>query len=271
MTDDERTTNRPPEVGGSGEDSPSPGPAASAAPPSSSSLKESTTDVPMIELKDVIEFIQRIHDGGLEVSDMKAVANSLGYTNPSSTPFYRRMNAGRLFGLIAKPSGASLTPRGLDVLKPSREGAREDALRDAILEVPAYREQVTLLEGKKVNLVFVANAFARSLTVTPSCAQACARVFEFSLGSAGLVAADGTIRTKRTPPEAIEPTPTKAGQEKVTQAESIDTQSHTLFLDKQKQRRFEISAPLEVSPAEFARIKRWLEAVLNVNVESEGT
>jgi hypothetical protein len=239
--------------------------------PASTTRRESTTELPMVELKDIVEFVNKIHEEGLEVAPMPDVALKLGYKNPSSTPFYRRMAGARLFGLLVKPSGAQLTQRARDVLKPSREGAKEDALREALLEIPLYRERLNELDGKRLNSVYLANAFSRGLPITEACAAICAKVFESSVKYSGLVSSDGTISCRARPSEKTEsivpPNPT----ETEFTLEPLDIQSHTLFLDKQKQRRFQISAPLEVSQVEFARIRRWLEAVLNVDTEPDQT
>jgi hypothetical protein len=45
---------------------------------------------------------------------------------------------------------------------------------------------------------------------------------------------------------------------------TTNSQSHTLFLDGSKKRKFTISAPLIVTGAELERIKKWLEVTLIV-------
>lgn len=50
----------------------------------------------------------------------------------------------------------------------------------------------------------------------------------------------------------------KDDQETEDSAETDDTQKHTLYLDKQKRRKFQMTAPLTVNSAELERIKSWL-------------
>lgn len=51
--------------------------------------------------------------------------------------------------------------------------------------------------------------------------------------------------------------------------EFTDQEEHSLFLDKEKQRRFSISGPLFISRAEYSRICKWIEVTLIV--EDAGT
>src|ERR1700722_2823757 len=101
--------------------------------------KDSTNEVPMYDLGEIMTFVTTVHEKGLETEPMPEVAKGCGYKHATSTPFYRRMVAGRLFGLLSK-TGAELTPRAKDVLKPDSDGAEKRALVDAVNAVAVYAE-----------------------------------------------------------------------------------------------------------------------------------
>lgn len=231
--------------------------------------KDSTNELPMFGLEEAITFVASIHDKALETVPMPEVARGMGYTHPSSTPFYRRITAARMFGLLSK-SGAELTLRAKDYLKPDREEAKSAALRDAISGIQPYSDEVLKHGNKKLNTQFVANGFAKTFSLTDGCANTCAKAFESSLKFAGMLSSDGVVIPAGTPPTGQTAQVEGALATKTPPAESSDdVQSHTLYLDKGKVKKFAITAPLEVSKQEFERIKKWLEAVLNVSDEQQ--
>jgi len=67
--------------------------------------------------------VNDIRQKGLETTGLAEVAKQTGYATPTSTPFYRRLVAARLFKLLA-PQGAELTKLALDYLKPDSEEAK---------------------------------------------------------------------------------------------------------------------------------------------------
>ena len=57
--------------------------------------KDSTNELPMFDLTEALNFVTKLHENALETVPMPKVAEGMGYTNPSSTPFYRRIVAAR--------------------------------------------------------------------------------------------------------------------------------------------------------------------------------
>ena len=103
------------------------------------SKKDSTIDLPMIDLGEAVELVTTIHEKALETASMPEVAKACGYTSPSSTPFYRRAAAARLFKMLS-PQKAELTSQALDYFKPDCEDAKQRSLESAVMGVPAYAD-----------------------------------------------------------------------------------------------------------------------------------
>jgi hypothetical protein len=225
--------------------------------------KDSTNELPMLDIGEAINFVSLIHEKGLENAQMPDVATQTGYKHPSSTPFYRRCVAARLFGMLAK-SGPELTARARTYLKPDNENARVAALRDAIMGIQLYADEVNKLIGKRINNLYVANSFQKVLPLTDGCAAECAINFERSLKFAGFLATDGTVvipGLETTTPAA----PVKPTGEDDDKGGADGMQSHTLYLDKTKTKKFSVSAPLDLTPSEIKRIQKWLEVTLLVD------
>lgn len=240
-------------------------------------IKDSTSEIPMIDLGETINFVLKIHTEALEMAAMPAVAKGTGYSNPTSTPFYRRLNAARVFGLIST-TGAGLTKRATDYFKPQDEDAKPQALVSAILGIPYYAQLVEKWQGKKLNADLVKNAIASDKGLTDPAALACEKVFEDSLKFAGLLAPDRTVVNTPSPPPVVgeetpedqkvggvvAPPPVGAKTAKETIL-SPDMQSQTLILDKaNKTKTFTITAPISVTEAEYQRICSWLKFVMIV-------
>ena len=232
--------------------------------------KDSTNEVPMHDLGEIVAFIISIHEKGLETASMPDVAKGSGYRHPTSTPFYRKMTAGRLFGLLSK-TGAELTPRARDYLKPDIDGARERALTEAINSVSAYADLLQKFNGKKLNSDLVANGLSKSLNLTDACATICGRAFEASLKFAGLLSADGTVsgfpRASAVAQAKQETCKVEDGEGEEEIADTNEIQKHTLYLDKTKAKKFTVTAPIAITSAEIKRIQKWIEVTLLIELD----
>jgi hypothetical protein len=225
--------------------------------------KDSTNELPMYDLEEVIKLVVTIHEKGLETSAMTDVAKGCGYANPTSTPFYRRMTAARLFKLLASPK-PELTKSSLDYLKPDTDGAKQNALTQAIMGIPAYSELIQQHIGKRLNSQLVSNSFARSLGLTDAGAGVCARVFISSAKFAGFISNDGTVVmpsggitspvVKTDAPPPTPPKPVHFGESE----DDEESQNQTLYLDTKRKRKIMIKAPLTVTKEELERIRAWL-------------
>jgi hypothetical protein len=229
------------------------------AAPATPAKKDSTNELPMFDLSEALNFVTQIHEKALEAVPMPKVAEGMGYTNPSSTPFYRRIVAARLFGLASK-SGAELTPRARGYLKPDGDDVRSRALQEAVTGIAPYAEEIQRHAGKRMNVAFVANSFAAKFGLTDGCATTCAKVFEASLRTAGLLALDGTIGTQ----PAAKPATTTAASEVESQAATTASQgaTRTHVLPLSGNRSVSVTAPLNISRKEIDRVKRWLDVTL---------
>jgi hypothetical protein len=233
-------------------------------------FKDYTSDLPMFDLEEALKLVADIHEKALETASMPEVARGCGYASPSSTPFYRRMVAARLFRLLSSQR-AELTKQALDYLKPDTEDAKSKALHDAILGIPTYNELIQTHHGKRVNLEIVANGFARKHFLTKTGASLCARAFVSSIKTAGFLNADGTIgigvidldtadNNLGDPAKPINPS--IDNPENLTLPNPPGTHTHTLPLANQ--RKVTINAPLDITPNEISRLKAWAEVTLLV-------
>jgi hypothetical protein len=226
--------------------------------------KESTIELPMFDLEEIVRVISKIHAEGLEMAKVDDVARAFGYKTSSSTPFYRRLVAGRHFGLIVS-NGADLTVRSRDILQPTQEGSKEESLAQAALNHQYYAQWVSRLSGRRLNLELVTNDIEREYGLTKTCAKRCAEVLADSLRFAGLMLPDGMVRPSSPPANPARSSSSSINESGPEEVDDPETQTHTLFLDRHKQRKFVMTAPISVSQAELQRICRWLEVSMIVD------
>jgi len=227
--------------------------------------KDSTNELPMFDIEEAINLVVKIHENALETAAMPDVAKGCGYANPTSTPFYRRIVAARLFRFLGSPK-PELTKLALDYLKPDTDGAKQNALAQSIMGIKTYAEIVNLNVGKKLNTDLLANKLEKddALSITKACAKVCANVFVSSLKFAGFISSDGTIvipngaSPPSDQPAAVELPPQKPIA-KVQEFEAgEESQVQTLYLDGKRKRAITIKAPLTVTKEELERIRAWL-------------
>jgi len=231
--------------------------------------RTATTDLPMIELRQVLSFVGDIHEKGLETTTLAVVAKQTGYAAPSSTPFYRRLVAARLFKLLS-PQGAELTKLALDYLKPDSDEAKANALAEAMYSVPTYVEMMEKHVGKKLVFDMLMNGIARSYGLAESCAQICARTFIASVKFAGLLRGDDTLT--RGPEKRTNQVPTNQaaavmGSPLVVASpiqDGAELETYYLTLDARTKRRVVVQAPPAVTAQELKRVQEWLSFQLLV-------
>jgi hypothetical protein len=235
--------------------------------PAKHAPKDYTSELPMFDLATTIEFVTGIHEKALETASMIDVAKAFGYSDTSSTPFYRKILAARHFGLISD-QGPGLTKQALDYLKPDAEDAKSRALNSCIMGIPAFAELVQSHQGKRINIDIVANGFMRKFPLTKAGASLCARVFVNSVRTAGFMTPDGTIGAVVAAESVIESgdqsqSVPAAGRPGVQAVQNLPgTHTHTLPLANQ--RKVTINAPLDITPNEISRLKAWAEVTLLV-------
>ncbi|MBL9144017.1 MAG: hypothetical protein JNM99_10095 [Verrucomicrobiaceae bacterium] len=231
------------------------------SPKATNGKKDSTIELPLFDLEEIVRVITKIHTDGLEAAKMDEVAHAFGYKSASSTPFYRRLVSARHFGLIVS-NGVELTVRARDIIQPTEEGDREKALAQAATHHQYYAQWVSKLSGRRLNTELVSNDIERVYSVTKPCAKRCAEVLNDSLRFGGLMLGDGTVKSAGGAPTSPKSNVIDSMPEPVVDP---DTQTHTLYLDRHKQRKFTMTAPISVTEAELQRICSWLGVTMIVD------
>ena len=235
--------------------------------------KASTNELPMVELGVVLDFVGKIESDGLQTLTAQEVAKRMGFAAATSTPFYRRTVAAKLFGLLDTTQGVNLTKLALDHFKPTDDESKAAALATAIKNVVAYQKILERYSGKRLPQVdILANLIEREFNLASDAAKICGSVFVNSAQRAGLVRGDGTLSMAI--PERVSPPP---AAEKTTQAAPLPFQSmaaslaapnhyesHFLTLDAKAQRRVILHAPPVITASELKRIQNWLAVQFHV-------
>ena len=204
---------------------------------------------------------------------MPEVAKQFGYSSATSTPFYRRTLAAKLFGMLAQ-TGAELTKRAKDYIRPENDGIKRLALVDAIMSIAYYAELVNKYDGKKLNSEYVSNGISTRFNLSPTCAMMCAKAFSESLRFAQMLSTDGvvlgTIKQEAitipcVPSPAIVLPPVTTGNPAQEAPPPPGTHTHILPLDKDKRRKITVNAPLDLTHKEIERITKWLSITLPID------
>ena len=234
--------------------------------------KASTTDLPMVDLESVLGFVDKVEGEGLQTLSQQEVAKRLGYANPTSTPFYRRVVAAKLFGLLDTTQGVNLTRLALDYFKPTDEESKQQALLTAVKNVIAYTGIIERFSEKRLPpLDILKNFVEREFDLSPEAANACADIFVRSVNQAGLVKGDGTLSLNLPNPATRHGSSQKASSPvgsslipNTPAAISEESESHYLTLDASRNRRVTLQAPPVITASELKRIQNWLAVQFHV-------
>ena len=234
--------------------------------------KASTTDLPMVDLEAVLGFVERIEAEGLQTLSQQEVAKRLRYANPTSTPFYRRVVAAKLFGLIDTTQGVNLTRLALDYFKPTDEESKQQALLTAVRNVIGYQGIIERFSEKRLPpLDILKNFVEREFDLAAEAANACADIFVRSVNRAGLVKSDGTLSLNVSSPSTKHANSQRAfspsGSSMIPNTPapiSEESESHYLTLDASRNRRVIVQAPPVITASELKRIQNWLAVQLHV-------
>lgn len=245
-----------------------------------SARKASTNELPMVDLGIVLDFVGKIETDGLQTLTAQDVAKRMGFAASTSTPFYRRTVAAKLFGLLDTTQGVNLTKLALDYFKPTDDDSKAAALATAIKNVVAYQKILERYSEKRLPQVdILANLIEREFNLASDAAKVCASVFVSSAQRAGLVRGDGTLSTTAISERVASLAPQKteavsAPSENVGGLlHSGGSESHFLTLDAKAQRRVILQAPPVITAAELKRIQNWLAVQFHVvdSLEEETT
>jgi len=231
--------------------------------------KASTTGLPMVDLDGVLAFVEKIESEGLQTLSQQEVAKRLGYAAQTSTPFYRRIVAAKLFGLIDTTQGVNLTRLALDYFKPTDEESKRRALITTVKNVVGYQGIIERFSGKRLPpLDILRNFIEREFHLTPETANTCADVFVRSVNRAGLVKTDGTLSANVPEESASAPISETISVGAVTanppSPVSDEWETHFLTLDAKRGRRVTLQAPPVITTAELKRIQNWLAVQFHV-------
>jgi hypothetical protein len=233
----------------------------------------------MVDLGVVLDFVGKVESDGLQTLTAQDVSKRMGFAASTSTPFYRRTVAAKLFGLLDTTQGVNLTKLALDYFKPTDDDSKAAALATAIKNVVAYQKILERYSEKRLPQVdILANLIEREFSLASEAARVCANVFINSVQRAGLVRGDGSLSTSNPERVSASRAPEKA-QEILSPsrgptglfADEADSESHFLTLDAKAQRRVILQAPPVITTSELKRIQNWLAVQFHVVDSLEDT
>ena len=238
----------------------------------SGNIKGSTNELPMLDLKAALDFVNTLDEKGLQTLTQAEVAKHMGYSTNTSTPFYRRAVASKLFGLLDNNQGMVLTRLALDYFKPTDENAKANALRAAVQNVVAYQKILERYANKRAPTVdILANAFERDHKLKRDAARVCAQAFLSSLSTAGMVDGSGSLtvsapRADSAPSQEASPlsTPLVASVAQPGLDASGVLETHYLTLDRKSGRKIVLQGPAVITTTELSRIQSWLAVQFEV-------
>jgi hypothetical protein len=226
----------------------------------------------MVDLGVILDFVGKIESDGLQTLTAQDVSKRMGFAASTSTPFYRRTVAAKLFGLLDTTQGVNLTKLALDYFKPTDDESKAAALATAIKNVVAYQKILERYAEKRLPQVdILANLIEREFNLVSEAAKVCANVFVNSVQRAGLVRGDGSLSTSNSErvsaSRAPEKTPEMSAMSRAVTspfADQADSESHFLTLDAKAQRRVTLQAPPVITASELKRIQNWLAVQFHV-------
>src|SRR5438034_11679858 len=127
--------------------------------------KASTNELPMVDLATVLDFVGKIESDGLQTLTVHEVAKRMGFASATSTPFYRRIVAAKLFGVLDTTQGVNLTKLALDYFKPTDDESKAAALATGMKYVVAY-QKMERFSGKRLPQIdILANLIEREFNL----------------------------------------------------------------------------------------------------------
>jgi hypothetical protein len=234
-----------------------------------------TALVPSLKIADAVKEL-----GGARSPVSKSSLAAHFKESEKSASFLQRVSSAKAFGLISGRSDYSLTEAAKRYYFPTSEGDKSNALLEFLAAPSSFAEVIRRYDGDKLpSREILGNIFQRELKVPESWKERAAAYFENSAQFVGVIDENRFLRVKATQhaaepqstqPHAAEPQKPMprlyGGGQPTTFSEQ---EEHSLFLDKEKQRKFSINSPLFVSRAEYDRICRWIEVTLIVEKDQK--
>lgn len=234
-----------------------------------------TSLVPSLKIADAVKEL-----GGARSPVSKSSLAAHFKESEKSASFMQRVASAKAFGLISGRSDYSLTETAKQYYFPTEESGKSNALLAFLAAPSSFAEVIRRYDGDRLpNRDILANVFQRDLKVPESWKDRAAAFFENSAQFIGVLDEKRFLRVKATQQAAViqsianrverQPQPPMfAGGGKP--AVFSDQEEHSLFLDKEKTRKFTINSPLFISRADYERICKWIEVTLIVEDEKKG-
>jgi hypothetical protein len=246
--------------------------AASGEGSQEASLYPYTSLVPTLKIADAVKEL-----GGARSAVSKSSLAAHFKESEKSASFLQRVSSAKAFGLIVGRSDYSLSEVARRYYSPTSEHDRSNALLDFLAAPTSFREIIRLFDGDQLpNRMILANIFSEKLKVPESWKERAAAFFENSAQFIGVLDEKRILRVNALKQKAavISIVENHATAEEIIsrmvpkkqQTPEIfsDQEQHSLFLDKEKKRRFDIAGPLFITRAEYQRICKWIEVTLIV-------
>ncbi|MGD0206351.1 MAG: hypothetical protein ABSC89_01910 [Verrucomicrobiota bacterium] len=237
-----------------------------------------TSLAPSLKISDAVKEL-----GGARSPVSKSSLAAHFKESEKSASFLQRIASAKAFGLISGRSDYSLTESAKQYYFPTDESGKSNALLTFLAAPSSFAEVIRRYDGDKLpSREILANVFQRDLKVPESWKERAAAFFENSAQFIGVLDEKRFLRVKAAQHAAESPsTPAHASEPHKTTPRGAmffgggqptffsDQEEHSLFLDKDKQRKFSINSPLFISRAEYDRICKWIEVTLIVEDEKK--
>ena len=249
------------------------------------SLYPYTSLVPSLKIADAVKEL-----GGARNAVSRSTLAAHFKESEKSASFLQRISSAKAFGLIVGRSEYSLSDVAKQYYSPTGDQERPNALLEILATPASFREIIRLFDGEQLpKREILGNIFSEKLKVPESWKDRAAAFFENSAQFVGVIDENRFLRFKAAQHKAaLQPTTVKTDAQHGQVAEKSkifsgtnfasvfgasgifsDQEEHSLFLDKEKQRKFSINSPLFISRAEFDRICKWIEATLIIEEEKK--
>lgn len=232
---------------------------------------------PIYDLAEAIKVAEAVRDlGGGNVGVAKSLlAQQLKYaeTGPS---FFQRVSAAKSFGLIDGRGSYSLTDQAKQYFYPTVENGREIAAIGILTTPRAFSILVQKFDGGKLpDTAMLGNIIHKDAGIPVSKKDGLASRFVRSAQFLGVIDPNGFLRCNAflaagNRGDKVSPTPGQVTHEggkipfEKIPKEFTTQEEHSLYLDKEKTKKFTINSPLFITQAEYDRICKWIKVALIV-------
>jgi len=211
--------------------------------------------------------------GGARVAVSKSRLSAHFNESEKSAAFQQKISSAKAFGLIVGRSDYLLTDTAKRYYSPLADGQKPLALIQCFSTPSSFKEIINRFDGDTLpNREILANIF-EELKVPESWKLRAAAFFENGAQFIGVIDKDRILRiqaaqhahaaaTQQPPVHTPKPSTAESPETNAAVEECSDQEKHSLFLDKEKTKKFTICSPLSLSRAEYNRICKWIEVTL---------